>query len=373
MPRMGRAPYAVGSMPASMMGRSGPTYESNRVTRIVHLVCSDRFAGVERYIAYVAPALAARGHDVAVIGGHPTRMVEAMGPGVDFHPAATSRHAAVALARVGRHHDIVHAHMTDAEAVAVLLRPVTSARVVATLHFTQPRGGHGLKRVAAQHVGRKITTQIAISEHVAQHAGVSDAVIVPNGVPSAHSPSEEPRDRVVLVAQRFEAEKDSATALHAWAASGLAADGWRLTMAGEGQEGAALRALADSLGIGTSVDFPGRVDDLDVRMAHAAIFLATAPSEPFGLSVVEAMAAGLPVVAADGGAHRETAGRASADVLFPPGDGARAGELLKSLAHDGERRRDVGASMLAMYAQEFTLDLHVDRLEAAYRRTLERR
>lgn len=336
-------------------------------------MCSNRFAGVERYIAYVAPALAARGHEVSVIGGHPARMAEALGPHVTFHPATTVRDAAAALAGTGRGHDLVHAHMTNAEAVAVLLRPLSGARVVATLHFAQPRGGTGLARFAANALSRGITTQIAISEFVARKAGVDDAVIVPNGVPAP--PGLDPpvrREHVVLVAQRFETEKDTATALRAWQASDLAGAGWRLVVAGEGQQGPALATLASSLGIEQSIDFPGRLDDLPVRMARASVFLATAPSEPFGLSVVEAMAAGLPVVAADGGAHRETVGLVSSDLLFAPADAARAGVLLKGLAHDAERRLAVGAAIRACYDQHFTLDLHVDRLEAQYRRTLER-
>ena len=61
--------------------------------------------------------------------------------------------------------------------------------------------------------------------------------------------------------------------------------------------------LADALGVADSVDFVGQVADTDRLLGESSVVLAPAPEEPFGLSVVEAMAHGVPVVAADGGAH----------------------------------------------------------------------
>ncbi len=63
---------------------------------------------------------------------------------------------------------------------------------------------------------------------------------------------------------------------------------------------------------------PRAVDDTGHFLDGAAVFLAPAPAEPFGLAVVEAMAHGVPVVVAAGGGHLETAGDDA--LLFPPGD-----------------------------------------------------
>ncbi len=105
-------------------------------------------------------------------------------------------------------------------------------------------------------------------------------------------------------------------------------------------------------------------------MSRAAIFLASATREPFGLSVVEAMACALPVVAANGGGHQETVGPVSPDTVFPPGDADAAGVILAKLANDPALCADLGARAHARYEESFTIEAHVDALEAFYTRIL---
>ena len=62
---------------------------------IVHLVCTEAFAGVERYLSYTAPALQRLGHRITVIGGDPAQMGTAFeGTGVRFLPAGDLRRTA---------------------------------------------------------------------------------------------------------------------------------------------------------------------------------------------------------------------------------------------------------------------------------------
>ena len=82
------------------------------------------------------------------------------------------------------------------------------------------------------------------------------------------------------------------------------------------------------------MEFLGHRSDVHDLMRSAAIFVATRPDEAFGLSVVEAMARGLPVVAAGSGAHLETVGSVPGAALFGPGDSDEAARLLEDLAAD---------------------------------------
>ncbi len=100
-------------------------------------------------------------------------------------------------------------------------------------------------------------------------------------------------------------------------------------------------------------------------LAGSSVLLAPAPLEPFGLSVVEAMAHGLPVVAAGGGAHLETVGEDG--LLFPPGDAPAAAAALARLGGDPALRRSVGDALRHRQQDRFTLTGHVDRLERLYR------
>jgi glycosyltransferase involved in cell wall biosynthesis len=335
--------------------------------RVRQLVCTAAFAGVERYVTYVAVELARRGHEVEVIGGDPGRMRAALDPaGVEHRAAATMPAVARAAVR-GPRPDLLHAHMTAADLAAVVGRPVVRRPVVSTLHFAHRRGHSPATRTLYRSLRPFITTEVAISRFVAAEAG-GDPIVIPNGIPTTPPAPSDGRENVVVMAQRLEREKDTATALRAWREAGLRHAGWSLQLLGGGAERSALARQAADLGLDGSVELVGSVDDVAARLRRASLFVATAPAEPFGLAVVEAMAAGLPVVAADGGAHRETIAPASPGTLFPPGDASAAARILDELGADAERRATLAATGRARFEAEYTIETHVDRLEALYAR-----
>ncbi|MCU0309549.1 MAG: glycosyltransferase [Acidimicrobiales bacterium] len=348
-----------------MSAPPSPATPGGTPRHVVHLVRTDAFAGVERYVTYLAPELVRLGHDVTVIGGDPARMRAALaGTGVAHQPSGSFAHDVRAL--LDARPDVVHAHMTDAEVAAVAATARRRVPVVATLHFARPRGRDALRRTLWAPLPRRLDAQIAISRFVAGHAGQPGAEVLISGVPWTEPDA--PREQVVLVAQRLEAEKDTATALRAWAASGLAADGWRMVVAGDGAQRTDLEAQAAALGPTGSVTFVGAVDDVPARLARAGIFLATATAEPLGLAVIEAMAAATPVVATAAGGHLETAGAAGLGHLFAPGDADAAGAELRRLAHDPEARAAHGAALHAHWAEHLTPARHAAAVAAVYRR-----
>lgn len=337
---------------------------------VVHVVCTDAFAGVERYVTTLARTQDARGQRVTVLGGAADRMpAELAGTGVHWEPAPTPLRAAAALR--GRDTRIVHAHMTAAELAAVT---VGRAPVVATRHFADRRGSSAVGRVVGRYVTPRLAAQIAISRFVADRVEGPSTVVHP-GVPSAPpaTTAEAPRRPVVLMAQRLEAEKRTDLGLRMWAASGLAASGWELLVAGTGALRPDLEALAAELDVAGSVRFLGARSDMDELLGTAAVFLAPRPDEPYGLSVVEAMAHGTPVVAGRGGGHDETVGSADGAVLVgtgTPDDLAAAGAALARLARDPERRAAYGEELRAVQQRRFGLETHADRVGAVYRTVL---
>jgi len=187
-----------------------------------------------------------------------------------------------------------------------------------------------------------------------------------NGVADAtQAPLEAP---VVLVVQRLEREKHTADALAAWIASGLSHEGWELWVIGHGSERHLLEEMA-SRGACSGVRFLGQRSDVAELHKAAAMLLAPAPTEPFGLSVAEAMAAGLPVVAAGGGGHLETVGAVFPDLLFPPHDVWACAELLRRLAHlDRAGRHAIGEALRQFQHEKLGLERHADELMAVYER-----
>jgi glycosyltransferase involved in cell wall biosynthesis len=327
------------------------------------------FAGVERYIASVSAELAARGHHVTVIGGDERSMRQALnGAQVMLFPSQrTTRNVALELVRRSRSADILHVHMTAAEAAALLSRPLIRVPVIATRHFAAERGATLPGRVAAPLIRQMLATELAISQYVAQSTR-DPMLVVLNGV--ANQDAIDPAHRVVLLSQRLEPEKKTADALEAWQAAGLAAEGWELWITGDGSERAALEERVVRMGI-SGVSFRGHVHNLDELRSSAGIALATAAAEPFGLTAAECMARGLPVVAAGAGGHLETVGAAAPDLLYPPGDIVTCARLLQQLAFSLDRRRRVGAVLRAFQQSHLSLTTHVDRLEEVYRQQLQ--
>ena len=343
-----------------------------RPLRVVHVVCTEGFAGVERYVTTVAAGLAARGCEVTVLGGDPTQMRRWLEPaGVTWIAAPTIRAAATHLWRIGQV-DVVHAHMYDAELAAVLGRPRSRARIVATRHFAARRGSSRGARAFGKALSPCLAAQLSISEFVASSVeGCS--VVVPPGVPVvAHLALSRERAKEVLMLQRLEPEKQVEVGIEAFSTSGLAGLGWHLVVAGAGSDEQRLRGLAEALGVADSCQFLGHQVDVDRLYERAAIFLATRPGEPFGISVVEAMAHGLPIVAVAGGGHAETVGRCPGARMFPPGDAATAGRFLAELAASEALRDRYGAELHDAQRTRFTADAQVEATLEVYRSVLAR-
>ena len=336
---------------------------------IVHIVITHDFAGTERYVCDVAARQAAHGHDVVVIGGDPARMVHELGPHVHHMIGGTPRDAITSLARLGQR-DVVHAHMTLAEAAALLTRPRHRGRIVATRHFAQHRGSSLLGRAVTPMLRWSGALQIAISDFVAHRLERRPDLVLHNGVANddrvntADGADEAPKR--VLLAQRLSPEKDSRTALKAWGLAGLGTRGWTLEIAGEGVERPALEALAIELGIAESTRFIGFDQQIRSRMRNAAAFIATAPAEPLGLAVLEAMSCGLPVLAAGSGGHCETVGSAAQPMLFRPGHAQELANLLSTLETSPNSVAAYGLRLREVQRTRFNIDRHVSRLLVIY-------
>jgi glycosyltransferase involved in cell wall biosynthesis len=129
-----------------------------------------------------------------------------------------------------------------------------------------------------------------------------------------------------------------------------------------------LPALCDELGLSKHVIFSEfRQDMPTVMSALDVLVLASISPEPFGRVLIEAMAAGRPVVATDAGAVREIVEDGVHGLLVPPGDvQALAGAIVHILTH-----RDLAVAMgqegQARVRERFDVQRYVDGVQAVYR------
>jgi glycosyltransferase involved in cell wall biosynthesis len=154
-----------------------------------------------------------------------------------------------------------------------------------------------------------------------------------------------PRPLTILSVARQYPRKDTATLLRAMPSVLARHSGTRLRVIGGGPEIPRLRGLVRDLRLGASVALEGAVEsDAQVREAFfdADVFCLPSLQEGFGIVFVEAMAAGLPIVAARAGAVPEVVEDEVTGLLVPPGDPPALGAALIRLLDDADLRRRQG-------------------------------
>ena len=185
---------------------------------------------------------------------------------------------------------------------------------------------------------------IAVSHAVANDVGQPCVVI--HGFANARE-----RDRaagltdeapVLGFAGRLSAGKGVNHALRAFALVHRESPGVRLDIAGSGPEAEALAAQTRSLGIASQVSFLGWRRDLPVLFDRWSLLLQPSLYEGFGLSVLEAMGSGLPVVASRVGGIPEMVTHGSDGLLVPPADATALADAIQLLLADDELRRSMG-------------------------------
>ncbi|MEM7689736.1 MAG: glycosyltransferase family 4 protein [Pseudomonadota bacterium] len=143
-------------------------------------------------------------------------------------------------------------------------------------------------------------------------------------------------------------------------------ENWHLVILGEGPERAAIREAASRHEVDHRVHLPGAVSDPASVIGLFDIFALSSRSEQFPLSVVEAMAAGLPVAAPAVGDIASIVAKDNIDYITAPGDTASLAEALEELAGDPEGRAEIGAANRAKARAQFDEARMVDLYRALY-------
>jgi glycosyltransferase involved in cell wall biosynthesis len=191
-----------------------------------------------------------------------------------------------------------------------------------------------------------------------------------------------PRDpRELLFVGRLVERKGAEFALRALAELRRRGVDVRLTIAGDGPERGALESMARELQLGASVEFLGALPTPDVHRlyARAAIFVMPAVTdwkgeqEGFGLVVVEAMRAGMPVVASRSGGIPDIVRDSETGFLVPERDTTALADRLQLLLGDAALARRLGAAAAADARGRFGAERIADTFDRVYARAVEAR
>jgi phosphatidylinositol alpha-mannosyltransferase len=333
--------------------------------------------GVQAHVRDLAEALLDLGHDVSVItpvDDETTLPPHAVDAGRALpvpYNGSVSRIllGPVSTVRVRRwlregHFDVLHVHEPTAPSVSLLANMLATGPIVATFHTANPRS-RMLNTFASwmQPSFEKLRARIAVSEAarrtIVEHLG-ADAVLIPNGVavPSyaAAPPLTEfpPNDATIAFLGRIdEPRKGLDVLLEALPAVAARVPAARLLVAGPGDVDDVAERLPDR--IRDRVHFLGLVSEEEKRQVFHSADVYCAPNtgqESFGIVLLEAMAAGTPVVASDIDAFRRVLDDGRAGRLFPVGDPSALASALVELLTQEHRRTELserGQQVVAAY------------------------
>jgi glycosyltransferase involved in cell wall biosynthesis len=205
-------------------------------------------------------------------------------------------------------------------------------------------------------------------------AGVEKLAVIHNGVRDIPSnlranPLLDP-PRLAMVA-RFEAPKDHESVLHALAP--LRQWKWQMDFIGSGPRENAMRNLAAQLGLGNRVRFRGHTTNTAEELSRAQVFVLASKSEGFPRSILEAMRAGLPVVASDVGGVAEAVADGKTGFVIPRNDAGKLTQALATLVMRREVRHEFGQAGRVRYEQCFTFERMAAETAALYEEVFDRR
>lgn len=177
-----------------------------------------------------------------------------------------------------------------------------------------------------------------------------------------------PEDALVVgTCSRVSVEKGHTHLLDAISKLAPAYPHLRAVIVGDGPAKRALEARSAKLGVSDRVTFTGFWDDLGAALASFDVFAQpSVQQEGLPTSVLEAQAAGLPVVASDIGGTSESLDNGRTGVLVPPGDGDALARAIESLVLDAPGRKKMGSAGRAWIREHFTLERMVERVCETY-------
>jgi glycosyltransferase involved in cell wall biosynthesis len=359
--------------------------------RVLHLHKLKGVSGSEGHLLALLPALRAAGIDARFLGldvegSDARRFYDRLDElEVPYRRVPCGLHVSPRMARDviravrAEGPELLHTHLVHADVYGAIAGLATRTPSVSTRH-NDDRYLLGPFRYVDRAFARRARKLIAISDAVRsflERAGHDPRKLVTihyglDELPAARSqpspaeagvPTEAP---LALAVGRLIEQKDHATLLRAFARVWRRQPEARLAILGAGPLERPTRELVEELGLAESVTLPGRTEIRD-WLERADVFVHSSRWEGFGIVLLEAMLAGLPVVATRVSAVPEVVVHRKTGALVEPGDAEALAAELGGLLADPERARRLGEAGRERARAEFSVARMVERTLEVYR------
>jgi len=274
--------------------------------------------------------------------------------------------------------DLLHAHQYTPFFYAALSRRLSaSPSILFTEHGRHYPDQRKLKRVFANRLLLKTSDRVTAVGHFVKRAlidneGIAEdrIEVIHNGIDPADFPVADPdvrararkllgvdeRTPLVMQVARFHPVKDHETAMRAFARVIDTIPNARLCLIGDGEQRQAIEAMSAELAIRDHVLFMGVREDVAELLPAADVFTLSSLSEGISVTLLEAMAAGLPIVTTEVGGNPEVVEHNTTGLLSPRRDFRALAENFTTLLNDPAKCKSFGdagrAKLLSRFTQE---------------------
>lgn len=341
--------------------------------KILYLINHAGKGGTERYVESLATGLDIIPYFAYNEDGLLRERMEAAGVPV-FKLDMKSRfdfRAAKQIARLCRDNgiDIIHTHFLRENYIALLSRLFyRKTRVVYTSHMLT--SNNFVTRLSNRLLSPMQYRVIAVCEAGKARLtanGIPGRLItvIHNGIDPAiwECEKRESKELTFVYAARVVHGKGHETLLNA--AALIKDKPFKLLIAGDGELLADMRTLAERLGIGDKTVFAGFCKDMKPVLAASDICISASESEALSMSILEAMAAGLPIIATDVGGNPEIL-RTGCGVLVPYGDAQILATAMSEMLENSKKREKNGQASLAAANGEFNISVMLSKTKSIY-------
>jgi len=352
-------------------------------------IAKNIYGGMEEWIRLVSVGLRERGHDITIVGRRDSAFIKRLcqkdemmnclelSISGDFNPSTIFR-----IKSIIKEHkiDIVVVNFNkDIRLGGLAARLAGKVPVVWSVGINLTKNVFIHRFLTPRLIDAVIVPSNSLKNQIVESGYIDSDIceVIPIGIPETNSspPRNDARrlllekyslpvnSYIAITAARFVKQKGHINLVKAATAIVDRFPEIRFILLGDGPLESTLKKEIASQGLNQCFIFAGMLNDLNLELTGADMMIHPSIEEPYGISVLEGMRAGLPIVASDVGGIPEVVTEGETAFLTNPGDPSHLGETVISLLESRAKMKKLGEEGYRRWEKEFKFNTMIDRIE----------